>query len=174
VKGMKCLFKVTFLFSISLLSFNVKAVEIISLEETNKLIVKEFFDKYGKDPSFIELVHPEVKWWVPETLPFGGDFESRQDYFQMLGENFIGFSNPMVLEIINIIADGNQVAVEVESNATHICGAPEPFHYNNKYHFSITLEKGKFVRVKEHNDTKHLLELYNLIQSEDCQFKLNE
>ncbi|MBK7963327.1 MAG: hypothetical protein IPK04_20345 [Bdellovibrionales bacterium] len=48
------------------------------------------------------------------------------------------------------------------------------FHYNNHYHFLIDLEGGKIVRVKEYNDTKHLFDLYQLIQSPACQIKLKE
>jgi ketosteroid isomerase-like protein len=154
-------------------SLNVGAESMMSIERANKLIVIEFFEKYGKDPSFMNIVHPDVKWWVPETLPFGKEFQSRHEYFQMLGKNFIGFAKPMSLVIKSMIAEGNKVAVEVESNAEHKCGETESFRYNNKYHFMITLEDSKFVQVKEYNDTKHLLDLYNLIQSDACQIILN-
>ena len=147
---------------------------LASAEELNKQVVIEFFEKYGKDPSFVGLVHPDVKWWVPETLSFGKEFQSRQEYFTMLSTVFVGFAEPLELDIKSMVAQGNKVSVEVESNATHKCGEPEPFHYNNKYHFLITLENGKFVRVKEYNDTKHLSDLYSLIQSDSCKTKLQK
>lgn len=140
-----------------------------SIESKNKKVVAEFFEKYGKDPSFLQLVHPDVKWWVPETLPFGKEFQSRDEYFKMLGTVFVGFSEPLRLEIKNLMADGNKVSAEVESYATHKCNN---FVYNNKYHFLITLENGQFVEVKEYNDTKHLNDLYELIQSPSCKEQL--
>ncbi len=56
-----------------------------------------------------------------------------------------------------MIAEGNQVAVEVESYGEHANGKT----YNNKYHFLITIESGKITEVKEYMDTLHL---YQLIQ----------
>ena len=141
----------------------------VPLEKRNKRVVIEFFEKYGKDPSFLKLVRSDVKWWVPETLAFGKEFQSREEYFTMLAKVFVGFEGPLKLEIKHIVAEGKHVSVEVESNGVHKCGNPEPFGYNNKYHFKITLEDGKFINVKEYNDTKHLNDLYNLIQSEGCQ-----
>lgn len=142
------------------------------MEVENKKIVAEFFDKFSKgDPSAFALVHPEVTWWVPETLPFGRQFTSAKDYFSMLRSTFAGFPKGLSLEVKGMIAEGDQVAAEVESNAIHIC---EGFRYNNRYHFKITLRNGQFVDVKEYNDTKHLFELYQLTQSESCQLEIKK
>lgn len=143
-----------------------------TLEEDNKKTVAEFFQKFSKgDPSSFALVHPDVTWWVPKTLPFGKKFTSAKDYFSMLRSTFAGFPKGLSLEVTGMIADGDQVAAEVESNAVHVC---EGFHYNNHYHFKITLKNGQFVDVKEYNDTMHLFELYQLTQTEKCQIEIKK
>lgn len=126
-------------------------------ETTNKEIVKSFFEAFNRGDAevFTKLVDENVTWWVPESLPFGKTFTTFKDYLTMLRTNFAGFPTGLHLQVKSVIAEGDQVAAEVESNATHTCG----FHYNNKYHFKIKLSGGKFVDVKEYNDTKHLDDL---------------
>lgn len=152
-----------------LLATNAGAVTV---EENNKKIVAEFFQKFSKgDPAAFALIHPQVTWWVPETLPFGKQYTSAKDYFSMLRTTFAGFPKGLSLDVKSMIAEGDHVAAEVESNATHIC---DEFHYNNHYHFKITVKNGQFIDVKEYNDTKHLLDLYDLTQSESCQIEIKK
>lgn len=142
-------------------------------ENQNKQIVENFFELFsaGKAQQAFALVSPDVKWWVPESLSFGGIYD-RTGYLTQVLSKFSGFRGPLKLTIKDMVSDGDSVAAEVESYAIHTCGDPEPFVYNNKYHFKIILRGGLFVEVKEYMDTYHLSKLYDVIQSDTCKYKL--
>lgn len=146
------------------------------LSEKNKQIVSSFFELFsaGKSAEAFALVSPHVKWWVPESLPFGGTY-NREGYANTVLSQFRGFEKrlQMKVDISSLVSEGNMVAVEVESHGVHKCGNPK-FVYNNKYHFKIVLENDVFVEVKEYMDTHHLAALYALIQSAECKKELLE
>jgi len=52
--------------------------------------------------------------------------------------------------ILNMTAEDDRVAVEVDGIATLVNGAP----YNNQYHFLFFVRDGKVYRIKEYLDTK--------------------
>lgn len=138
----------------------------MSIEIQNKKIVEKFFELFseGKPTQAFALVSPDVKWWVPESLSFGGTYD-RTGYLTQVLSKFAGFQGPLKLTIKSMISDNDSVAAEVESYAVHTLGNPEPFVYNNRYHFKITIKDGLFVDVKEYMDTYHLSKLYEVIQS---------
>ncbi len=142
---------------------------------TNKQIVMDFFAKFseGKINEAFHLVAPNVKWWVPESLPFGGVFD-RTGYLTQVLPKFAGFQGGLKLTVKGLLAEGNMVAAEVESYGVHVCGSPQNFVYNNRYHFKITLRDGLFVEVNEYNDTFHLEALYQVTQAPECKAKLNK
>ncbi len=91
----------------------------------------------------------------------------------MLAKTFRGFPEGLPLKITQEpISTGEYVAVEVFSEATHLCGKPR-FEYKNEYHFLMRVQGGKITEVKEYNDTLQLGKLYDLIQTEECQKLLN-
>lgn len=141
----------------------------MNIELQNKKIVEKFFELFsaGNAKQAFALVAPDVKWWVPESLSFGGTYD-RTGYLTQVLSQFFGFQGPLKLTIKSMISDGDSMAVEVESYAVHTCGDPEPFVYNNNYHFKIILKDGLFVDVKEYMDTYHLSKLYDVIQSATC------
>ena len=124
----------------------------------NKEIVSEFFQKFsaGKTDEAFSLVRDDVSWWVPGDLPFSGT-KTKAEYLQVVGSIQRGFPGGLRLEPTSMIAEGDKVAVEVESKGRHANGRD----YANKYHFLMTLEDGKITAVKEYMDTLHL---YQLIQ----------
>lgn len=136
---------------------------------TNSEIIRQFFQKYseGKAAEAFSLVATDVKWWVPESLPFGGNFDKR-GYLTKVLPRFRGFDGGLKLTVHELLVEGDSIAAKVESLGTHRCGNPQPFRYNNKYHFKFTLRNGLIVEVKEYMDTHHLFELYTLMETEDC------
>lgn len=145
----------------------------MELASRNKQTVTSFFEFFsaGNAKDAFALVAPNVSWWVPESLPFGGTFD-RTGYLTKVLPKFAGFQGPLKLTVKSLVAEGDSVAAEVESYAIHTCGEPTTFVYNNKYHFKITLKDGLFVEVKEYMDTYHLAELYAVTQTDACRAKL--
>ena len=122
----------------------------------NKTIVSTFFEHFSNAQikEAFSLVSDEVKWWVPGNLPFSGT-KSKSEYMQVVSSIQTGFPDGLKLIVRSMIAEGNQVAAEVESDGKHANGK----YYNNKYHFLITIEAGRMTEVKEYMDTLHLYQL---------------
>jgi len=133
----------------------------MSRVEANKQAVAKFFELFssGMATEAFALVAPDVKWWVPESLAFGGTYD-RAGYLTKVLPQFAGFQGPLRLVVKSLVADGDVVAAEVESHGIHSRSEPPGFVYNNKYHFRIVLRDGLFVEVKEYMDTHHLAALY--------------
>ena len=124
----------------------------------NKELVATFFELFSKgeiDDAF-SMVSDTAVWWVPGDLPFSGT-KSKTEYLQVVGAIQQGFPNGLQLNATSMVAEGDKVAVEVESYGEHANGRT----YQNKYHFLITIENGRIIHVKEYMDTLHL---YQLIQ----------
>lgn len=124
----------------------------------NKAIVSEFFKNFsaGNIDEAFSLVSDDASWWVPGDLPFSGT-KTKAQYLQVVGAIKKGFPKGLKLNVVSMIAEGNTVAAEVESDGEHYSGKK----YENKYHFLIKIENGKIIEVKEYMDTLHL---YQLIQ----------
>ncbi len=126
--------------------------------QLNKELVADFFRQFsdGNIADAFSKVGDAASWWVPGDLPFSGT-KSKDEYLQIVNSIQQGFPAGLRLEAGSMIAEGDQVAVEVESSGEHVNGRT----YNNKYHFLITIENGQISYVKEYMDTLHL---YQLIQ----------
>ena len=124
----------------------------------NKELVATFFELFsnGNIDDAFSMVSDTAVWWVPGDLPFSGT-KSKTEYLQVVGAIQQGFPNGLQLNATSMIAEGDKVAVEVESNGEHANGRT----YRNKYHFLIAIENGQIIHVKEYMDTLHL---YQLIQ----------
>lgn len=158
----------------AILAFSTGQAQEIRMEaaDQNKRIVAEFFERFsaGQAKEAFSFVAEDVKWWVPESLPFGGTFD-RTGYLTQVLPRFVGFQGGMKLTVVNLIAEGDTVAAEVESYGVHACGEPN-FVYNNKYHFKIVLKDGLFIEVKEYMDTHHLADLFAVTQTDECKVAL--
>lgn len=121
-----------------------------------KITVETFFNRIteGKMDEAFTLVADDVAWWVPEELPFSGT-KNKKEYFAIVNRIQAGFPSGFKLLVKSMIAEGNTVAAEVESEGTHVNGK----RYNNKYHFLIVVKDGKFSSVKEYMNTLHLMNL---------------
>ena len=124
--------------------------------ETNKALVTRFFREFsdGNIDAAFALVREDARWWVPGTLPFSGT-KTKAEYLKVVGAIKAGFPRGLTLTPSEMTAEGNRVAVEVESYGEHANGKT----YRNKYHFLIYIEDGRFVNVKEYMDTQHLKDL---------------
>ncbi len=124
----------------------------------NKALVTEFFEQFsaGDVDNAFAMVSDDVRWWVPEHLPFSGT-KNKAEYLQIAGSIKQGFPDGLQLTVMSMIGEGDKIAAEVQSYGQHLNGKT----YTNKYHFLITIEAGKMVEIKEYMNTLHL---YQLIQ----------
>ncbi|MDB5394550.1 MAG: hypothetical protein JWM91_2056 [Rhodospirillales bacterium] len=119
--------------------------------ERNKEIARNFFVAMsnGDIPAIIGAYDDDVKiHTMGNTLISGVVNKTRAKEFagQVLG----AFPQGIRFVIHELTAEGDRVAIEAESFATHVSGKP----YNNKYHFFMRLRDGLIIEFKEYMDTE--------------------
>ncbi|NJO56576.1 MAG: nuclear transport factor 2 family protein [Rhodospirillales bacterium] len=125
--------------------------------ETNKQIATAFFGQItaGDLAAALDTLSDDATWWIagkPGTAPSAGEHTKEQ--MSRLLRNMAGhLKNGLTMTVKSVIAEGDQVAVEVESlGELENCRV-----YNNEYHFRITLRDGKISAIKEYLDTQHVI-----------------
>ncbi|MEZ7996386.1 MAG: nuclear transport factor 2 family protein, partial [Halioglobus sp.] len=65
------------------------------------------------------------------------------------------FPNGLTFTILNMVGEGDKVAVEATSVGEHISGQT----YSNEYHFLFEFQSGKLIRLKEYMDTERVTDV---------------
>jgi ketosteroid isomerase-like protein len=118
----------------------------------NKEIVRRFFDAMRRgDPALPDLLTEDVSWWVPPGANLGGLYEGKAGVLGLMarGVDLYDRSTPMRVEIEALVAEGDQVCVQLVIEARTARGED----YRNHYHFAFRLRDGRIAGVKEYVDT---------------------
>lgn len=124
--------------------------------EQNKELVREFFDRFSANDvaGALEMMADDATWWIagkPEQLPAAGEY-SKEKIARLL-HNMLGqLPNGLKMTVKGMIAEGDKVALEVESYGELRNGRV----YNQEYHFAVTVRGGKISGVREYLDTQHV------------------
>jgi uncharacterized protein len=97
---------------------------------------------------------PDATWEYPGDLPLSGTYQGVEEIVgTFLGgaAELMAPGTRVTIELVNVIADGDQVAAEWTSRATSRNGAP----YRNRNAGIFTVRDGKIVSVREYTDTQH-------------------
>ena len=124
--------------------------------ESNKTIVTHFFDALNRgDVAFIVDAYAAdgCVQTMGNTL-ISGVF-SREQVAASAGEIFEVFPNGLTFTILNMVGEGDKVAVEATSVGEHISGQT----YSNEYHFLFEFQSGKLIRLKEYMDTERVTDV---------------
>jgi ketosteroid isomerase-like protein len=124
--------------------------------ESNKAIVTRFFDALNRGD-----VHAIVDAYATDgcvqtmgaTL-ISGIFNKEQ-IAASAGGIFDVFPEGLTFTLIDMIAEGNKVAVEATSEGKHISGQV----YRNEYHFLFEFQDGKLLKLKEYMDTERVTDV---------------
>ncbi|MEM9462759.1 MAG: nuclear transport factor 2 family protein [Myxococcota bacterium] len=121
----------------------------------NKQTVRGFFERFAAAdaPGALGLLDDAVVWRAMGTeggLPMSGEMD-KQGIGDLIGTVKEAFVEGMRLTPTGWTAEGDRVAVEIESNGTKANGTV----YNNRYHFLVTLRDGKITALREYMDTYH-------------------
>ena len=98
---------------------------------------------------------PDATWEYPGDLPLSGTYrgvEEIVDTFLGGAAELMAPGTKVAIELVNAIADGDQVAAEWTSRATSRNGTP----YRNRNVGIFTVRDGKIVSVREYTDTLHV------------------
>ena len=124
--------------------------------DSNKIIVTQFFDALNRgDVAFIVDAYAAdgCVQTMGNTL-ISGVF-SREQVAASAGGIFDVFPNGLTFTILNMVGEGDKVAVEATSVGEHISGQT----YSNEYHFLFEFQSGKLVRLKEYMDTERVTDV---------------
>lgn len=122
--------------------------------ETNKAIVKSFLAVFstGNVAGILDGLEDDATWWVSGRLQGLSGTYTKADLGPLLkGATALYTTGALRITPLEMIAEGNRVAVEAESYAELTDGRV----YNNLYHFVFEIRNGRIARVKEYMDTDH-------------------
>lgn len=122
--------------------------------ETNKATVKSFLAVFstGDVAGILDGLEDDATWWVSGRLQGLSGTYTKADLGSLLkGATALYTTGALRITPLEMIAEGNRVAVEAESYAELTDGRI----YNNLYHFVFEIRNGRIARVKEYMDTDH-------------------
>jgi ketosteroid isomerase-like protein len=125
--------------------------------EQNKQLVAEFFGRFNDRDlaGALGMLADDVNWWIsgkPEAQPAAGPHDKAQitALLQNMGRRL---KNGLAMTVKGMIAEGDRVAVELESHGELENGRV----YNNEYHMLITIRDGRIAEIREYLDTQHVV-----------------
>jgi ketosteroid isomerase-like protein len=131
----------------------------MTLEEMKRSVVDLFSRFSASDiPGVLALMTEDVTWRVPgkpELSPVAGVYNKerlRRLFNRMLAQ----LDGGLRMTVLGMIAEGNDVAAEVESIGDLRNGR----QYRQQYHFLITFRDGKIASVREYLDTHHAFDVW--------------
>ena len=124
--------------------------------EHNKKLATEFLDRFSANDvaGALDTMSEDATWWIggkPEQLPAAGLY-TKQRIARLLHNMTGRLKAGLKMTVIGMIAEGDKVAVEVESYGELENGRI----YNQQYHMLITIRDGKISSVREYLDTQHV------------------
>jgi ketosteroid isomerase-like protein len=123
--------------------------------ERNRQLAHEFFARLNANDltRALDLVSADASWWIagkPGLSAGGGDYD-KEKITALLNTMFRRLKDGLRMTVRSSIAEGDKVAVEVESRGELTNGRM----YNNEYHMLLTMRDGRIVQVREYMDTQH-------------------
>jgi ketosteroid isomerase-like protein len=111
----------------------------------------------GRAAEAWSRLSPELVYDIIGPPPVGGRVD-RDGLGRAYGLVMSYLATPLTLEIKGITAEGERVAIEVESSAMGKSGKP----YRNRYHFLFVVREGLIVEGREYFDSAHLMDVAGL------------
>jgi uncharacterized protein len=128
--------------------------------QVNKQVAARLFQLFsaGDIEGVMGLFTDDATWWLPGKpgqLPVVGTRTKAQigRLFQAMTQALDG---PLQMTVKSAIAEGNEVAMEVESLG-HLKNGRT---YNQQYHFRISVRGGRIAAVREYLDTLHVQDVW--------------
>ena len=122
----------------------------------SKQLASEFFARFSANDiaGALDTMADDATWWMagkPELLSAAGEYGKEhmaRVFYGMTGR----LKDGLRMTVKSLIAEGDRVAVEVESHGELKNGRV----YNNEYHIAMTIRDGKIHAVREYYDTHHV------------------
>lgn len=120
----------------------------------NKSVVQRYFDAVngGDMDTITALLHDDVVFWVPPSLPDGVEFCGKAMVLELFTQS-VGLYDAgagLSVSIQSLTAEDDRVAAELTIRGKAANGGGD---YENWYHFLFRVSDGKIVQIREHLDT---------------------
>ena len=123
--------------------------------EANRKLSQALFERFSASDidGVMQLLADDMVWRVPgkpDLNRAAGDYDKarlRKLFDRMLSQ----LPNGLQMTVTGTVAEGDRVAVEVESSGDLRNGR----QYRQQYHFLLTFRDGKIASVREYLDTQH-------------------
>lgn len=128
----------------------------MSQANNNKNLVTQFFDALNRgDVQHIVDAYAEdgTVQTMGQTLISG--VANKAQVAASAGGIFEVFPTGLTFTVLDMVAEGEKVAVEALSEGTHVSGQT----YTNEYHFLFQFREGKLLKLKEYMDTERVTEV---------------
>ena len=119
----------------------------------NKALIQNTFDAWAKGDAnaFFSLLADDVQWTVIGTGPVSATYTSRQDFLDRAVGPLTGkLEGGIAPTVVDLLADGDKVALCWEGHATAKNGVP----YDQVYCWVMRLDGGKVVEGTAYLDTE--------------------
>lgn len=121
----------------------------------NKDVAREFFARFtASDISgVLDLMTDDCTWLIPgkrERMRTAGLY-TKERIAKLFHAMLDSLQSGLRMTVKNAIAEGDRVAVEVESEGDLKNGR----RYRQQYHFAMDFREGKICAVREYLDTQH-------------------
>ena len=122
----------------------------------NKALVTRFIEylNHGDVAGLVGMYGDDGYVWTSGGTLISGKFD-RAQIAASAGAIFEAFPQGIKFTIHGMVAEGDKVAVEAESNGLHVSGK----HYRNLYHFLFEFRNGKLLSLKEYMDTENVTDV---------------
>ncbi len=118
--------------------------------DNNKKLVEDFFRILSSgSQDYLDFYTEESIIWTAGENAIGGS-RSKSEVVGFAKSILDSFPDGISFNVVNLIAENDYVAAEVEGSAMHVSGKP----YNNKYHFLLKIKDNKILELKEYMDTQ--------------------
>jgi ketosteroid isomerase-like protein len=116
----------------------------------NKELVQEFFNLLSSgSEKYLDFYNNESVIWTAGENAIGGS-RSKSEVVGFAKSVLDSFPEGITFNVVNLVAENDYVAAEVEGSAMHVSGKP----YNNKYHFLLKIKDNEILELKEYMDTQ--------------------
>lgn len=128
--------------------------------EQNKAVAREFFARFTASDidGALALMSDDCTWLIPgkpDRMRSAGLYPKARiaRLFRAMVDSLDG---PLRMSVKALIAEGDHLAVEVESQGDLKNGR----RYRQQYHFAMQFRDGKICAVREYLDTQHAYDVW--------------
>lgn len=128
--------------------------------ESNKALVSGFISRFNASDiqGALDTLTDDATWWIagkPGALPACGTL-TKDQLTELFGRMGSQLKDGLRMTVKGVTAEGNRVAVEVESYGELKNGRI----YNQEYHMLMEIRDGKISAVREYLDTQHVFAVW--------------